>query len=352
MRLRGSTGALLIGSSSQISASTKLEVTGGTLLNGNVGIGGTYSSAASIYLSANITGASQVYGIQQIGTIQSDATVLAYYNRTTASTVAASFTLTNLAHYFASQGTFGAGSVVTTQTGFWVNNTLIGATTNYGFRGQIPAQANAWNIYMDGTANNYMAGSLGIGTTSSLGIYNLRVAKAITGATTAYGIASDGIVQSDVTATAHGFRSSIGTAATAFTLGNIVQYSATQGTIGAGSIISVQTGFRAEASLIGATTNYGFRGLIPAQANAWNIYMDGTAQNYLAGDVGIGVAVNNASAKLQIDSTTKGFLPPRMTSAQRTAIASPAEGLVVVQTDGTKGLYLYIDAAWHALTML
>ena len=71
------------------------------------------------------------------------------------------------------------------------------------------------------------------------------------------------------------------------------------------------------------------------------------------GNFGVGTnASNNASAKVQINSTTQGFLPPRMTAAQRAAIATPAEGLVVVQTDGTQGLYLYIGAAWHALTML
>jgi hypothetical protein len=41
---------------------------------------------------------------------------------------------------------------------------------------------------------------------------------------------------------------------------------------------------------------------------------------------------NNASAQLQIDSTTKGFLPPRMTTTQRNAIASPAAGLMVYDT--------------------
>jgi hypothetical protein len=40
----------------------------------------------------------------------------------------------------------------------------------------------------------------------------------------------------------------------------------------------------------------------------------------------------NASAILQADSTTKGFLPPRMTTTQRNAIASPAEGLMVYDT--------------------
>jgi hypothetical protein len=60
----------------------------------------------------------------------------------------------------------------------------------------------------------------------------------------------------------------------------------------------------------------------------------------------------NASAVLQIDSTTQGMLPPRMTSAQRVAIASPAEGLVVVQTDGTSGLYLYIGGVWRVVAVV
>jgi hypothetical protein len=65
----------------------------------------------------------------------------------------------------------------------------------------------------------------------------------------------------------------------------------------------------------------------------------------------LGTITPNVSARLQVDSTTQGFLPPRMTAAQRAAIATPAEGLIVVQTDGTAGLYLYIGATWRAITM-
>ena len=43
---------------------------------------------------------------------------------------------------------------------------------------------------------------------------------------------------------------------------------------------------------------------------------------------GIGTATPNSSAALEISSTTKGFLPPRMTMAQRDAI-TPVEGLIV-----------------------
>jgi len=46
-------------------------------------------------------------------------------------------------------------------------------------------------------------------------------------------------------------------------------------------------------------------------------------------DSGIGVASKDASAILELKSTTQGFLPPKMTTTQRNAIASPANGLIV-----------------------
>ena len=57
-----------------------------------------------------------------------------------------------------------------------------------------------------------------------------------------------------------------------------------------------------------------------------------------------------ASAALDVYSTSKGFLVPRMTTAQRTAISSPAQGLMVYQTDGTAGLYYYTNSTWVPLT--
>lgn len=61
--------------------------------------------------------------------------------------------------------------------------------------------------------------------------------------------------------------------------------------------------------------------------------------------VGVGVLVPSASAKLEVKSTTKGFLTPRMTTAQRTAVSSPAEGLYVHDTD-LKRPYFYINSGW------
>ena len=67
-----------------------------------------------------------------------------------------------------------------------------------------------------------------------------------------------------------------------------------------------------------------------------------------SGNVGIGIATPSASAQLQIDSTTKGFLPPRMTTAQKNAIATPATGLIVYDTT-LLSLFQYTGAAWTAV---
>src|SRR6266487_3806089 len=68
-----------------------------------------------------------------------------------------------------------------------------------------------------------------------------------------------------------------------------------------------------------------------------------------------GVAINNnnaapsSSAMLDVQSTTKGVLIPRMTTAQRTAIASPAKGLMVYDTD-LNAFSFYDGSTWKQLT--
>jgi len=58
----------------------------------------------------------------------------------------------------------------------------------------------------------------------------------------------------------------------------------------------------------------------------------------------------DASAALEVRTTTQGLLLPRLTSVQRTAIASPAAGLLVFQTDGTPGVYYFDGSVWRSLT--
>jgi len=67
---------------------------------------------------------------------------------------------------------------------------------------------------------------------------------------------------------------------------------------------------------------------------------------FASGNTVLGGGTDNASALLNLSSTQKGFLPPRMTAAQRTAISSPAVGLIVYCTDATEGLYIYKSTGW------
>jgi hypothetical protein len=327
------TGASTIGNSNISDSGSLIILNSDTRIsNGSLGIGVTPSGNTSIRIAKNITGSATTVGVYQLGQIQSDVTGVFYGFWNNANTIASAFTLTNLTHFYANQGTFGAGSVVTNQTAFFADATLIGATNNYGFRGQIPSGTNRWNLYMDGSANNYMAGSLGIGSTTLAG-NTLTIGKNITGGSFAFGVVQQGIVQSDVTSQGYGFINQFSTQAASFALGSYFHYFAQQTTIGAGSSITNQYGFMVAASLIGATNNYAFRGQIPVGANRWNIYMDGTAANYLAGDTAIGTTTLGTATQLTIGGTETAVSAISRGQLINTTLVASANNDVLVGLD-------------------
>ena len=417
---------------------------GNNYLAGSLGIGSVPSAGQTLFVGKNITGATSTSGVAITTAIQSDVTGQAALFSTYVLTQAATFTLSTIKHYNANQGTFGVGSTVTGQYGFFVDASLTGATNNYGFYGNIASGTGRYNLYMSGTADNYMAGSLGIGATPIV-YQTLTVSKNLTGFTSTKGIVSSGQIQSDSTAGSSYFVATSSTQATAFNTAYLELYGATQGTFGVGSTVTNQYGFSAGGSLTGATNNYGFYGNIPAGTGRYNLYMGGTAENYLAGNltigstlstgvgvstgaaafelggnrtgngtayidihsatgtdyetriirasgangslqiiqsgtgdfqlqtsgaapmtfltndtervrihessgnVGIGTSSPNASAILDAQSTTKGVRFPNMTTTQKTAISSPAAGLVVFDTTLAK-LCLYTGVAWQTIT--
>lgn len=80
------------------------------------------------------------------------------------------------------------------------------------------------------------------------------------------------------------------------------------------------------------------------------IYVTSSSTNAIIGALYIGgnPSYINSSAALHINSTTKGFLPPIMTTTQRNAIGSPASGLLVHNTDSTK-LSIYENGRWNQI---
>ena len=199
---------------------------------------------------------------------------------TALSTAAASFTLPTLVHFRAYQVALGAGSAVTTQRGFHVDSTLIGATNNYGYVSSIPAGTNRWNLYMDGTAANYLEGALGVGATGGN-------AKVVIGGTQNFAANSRAaavfstVDPAVVTAESISYLSQSNVSAG--TLPSLVHFYAAQGSL-TGTVTN-QYGFIAGSALIGGTNNYGFYGGLAAGTGRWNLYMAGTAANYLAGDL-------------------------------------------------------------------
>jgi uncharacterized protein (TIGR02145 family) len=99
-------------------------------------------------------------------------------------------------------------------------------------------------------------------------------------------------------------------------------------------------GLTGAAGATGAQGIQGATGLLPSGAAAGNTtYWNGSQwvvnnSNIFnnGAEVGIGTVNPNTSAKLDVESTTQGFLPPRMTTTQRNAIASPAAGLTIYNT--------------------
>ena len=132
-------------------------------------------TTTGFFIGNNHIGATDLANINAEGTIQSDVTGSYRGFRSAPSTVASVFTVTDLSHFNASFGMQGVGSVITNQYGFIANPNLTNAVNNYGFYGAIPAGANRWNCYMLGTAANYFAGNLLLGTTTNNGVDRLQV---------------------------------------------------------------------------------------------------------------------------------------------------------------------------------
>jgi hypothetical protein len=98
------------------------------------------------------------------------------------------------------------------------------------------------------------------------------------------------------------------------------------------------------------STNVGLGGSYADFTPTYQICVDGTNNNVA---IGKGNTAGDASAKLEVVSTTQGFLPPRMTATQASAIASPAKSLIVYVTDtnGTftsAGIWIY-TTSWKLI---
>jgi hypothetical protein len=138
--------------------------------SGQVGIGGTPTASVTLDVSKVVgIGQSTAYGIWSRGAAAPTSTTNVSNFVATTSTSAnggTPYTTGTIAGFRAIQGTFNADSTVTNQFGFEAQSTIIGATNNFGFYSNIASGTGRWNFYANGTADNYFAGNVGIGTSS------------------------------------------------------------------------------------------------------------------------------------------------------------------------------------------
>jgi xylulokinase len=90
---------------------------------------------------------------------------------------------------------------------------------------------------------------------------------------------------------------------------------------------------------------YAIAGSTDTAAHIYHTSGTGKALLVENGLVGIGTTNPNAAALVEMNSTSKGFLPPRMTTTQRNNISSPPEGLVIYNTS-THKLQFYNGSSW------
>ena len=116
---------------------------------------------------------------------------------------------------------------------------------------------------------------------------------------------------------------------------------------------AINTGLTAEFGYnANGKINFGFN-IAAGGSNIQAVTSGGAAADilvlqYFGGQLAVG-AGSDTSAKLGVYSTTQGFLPPRMTTTQKTNISSPAAGLVVYDTTLGK-LCVRTASAWETIT--
>lgn len=158
-------GAITIADGANGAISIETNGTGRVTVNSNAGIGTTTAAAANLLRlgDGNLSGDNQ-RGINLISTFTTASTTSAYGFLSNPS-LAAGATYTIAVGYRAQDISKDAGDTLTTQVGF--DTAALSTGTNiYAFRGQVASGTDKYNLYMSGTAQNYLAGNLGIGATA------------------------------------------------------------------------------------------------------------------------------------------------------------------------------------------
>ncbi len=133
-------------------------------------------------------------------------------------------------------------------------------------------------------------------------------------------------------------------------VGNLLQESGTLTLNNTNATITLQNGGVNRAFMQLSGNNFRIGNYSNNSAASFIVRMNGSDRMTIdsVGNMGLGTTSPNASAKLDIASTTKGILLPRMTTANMFAIPTPTAGLLVYNTDYNE-FYQYTGSNWKPI---
>lgn len=215
----------------------------------------------------------------------------------------------------------GFGSNVTGQYG-----TAIGYSITAGFSGAALGKSitcGIGSVAVGNVVNVSTNNSVGIGTSVTVsGLYGSAIGYQSQSAT--YGAAYGIISNAGSWGTAIGpYTTASGTSSTA---------------IGGRGVASANYSTIINSSAGAKTNNVNNSFAVNCNSTDHLFFIGNTVDGWLnsTGNFAFGTTTPDASAKLEVNSTTGGFLPPRMTTTERDAIATPAAGLVIFNTTTNK----------------
>lgn len=327
---------------------------------------GAFNATATAIATAGRFNAATTAGAGQTGTI----TGLIANNASI--THQAPGTLTNAYNYYVNTVTSTGSGPVTNNYGLYIADQDVG-TNVYGIRSLITAGSNKYNVYVDGTAQNYFAGNSAVGstlptttTTLTVGaIYNdpaastfqLNITSSTNQITSNNAQVWDGL-STNLRLNQNGFNATATvslrsadlytyTSGSSGTVTGVANIYSVVGNIAAGTLTNAYHHYIAATQNSGggtltnnygiyvadqtAGTNiYGYRSVISAGTNKYNLYIDGTASNYFGG------AVNIAPPAPAGTSLTANFV--NITGTLNTTNTAPAAGVnITVNSAGSSG---------------
>ena len=231
-------------------------------------------------------------------------------------------------------GTNIAGGNVTIQagrgTGTGAGGSILFATSPAGSSGSTLQTATEIGRFTP-EQNLHLGWQSGLGANVKLKVSGTLSVES--GNTNANCVTAECTANSGHTGTCRSFTSSVYTPAS-LSLANWIHYYAWNVGLGSSSTVTNIFGFHAESTVTQATNNYGFYGNIASGTGRWNFYAAGTADNYFAGNVGIGVPPSS-SVRLDVSGGSSG--------TSRVQFAVGGSSAVVFYVD-------YTSASWVAVS--